>query len=72
MIINSKNITNSEVEKAIKASIATSPFPKPGVQFKDITTALKTRRVLQLMAIRFTTITKTELPKWWAWKAVVS
>ncbi len=47
---NIENATNGEVAKAIKASIRNIPdFPKEGIQFKDITTALKNPEVLQLM-----------------------
>ena len=47
---NIENATNGEVAKAIKASIRNIPdFPKEGIQFKDITTALKNPEILQLM-----------------------
>ena len=43
-------VGSSEVADLIKASIRNVPdFPKQGIQFKDITTALKDAKVLQLM-----------------------
>lgn len=43
-------VGSSEVADLIKASIRNIPdFPKQGIQFKDITTALKDAKVLQLM-----------------------
>ena len=43
-------VGSSEVADLIKASIRNVPdFPKQGIQFKDITTALKDAKVLQLI-----------------------
>lgn len=48
---NLKNTTDGEIAEAIKLAIRNIPdFPKPGIQFKDITTALKNPEALHLMA----------------------